>query len=133
MSSLLFFIIINSFLFLLLFFYLQFGRRYYYQQYLSRGSWLDAERKCNSIESFEGHLWSINSHSEWWNVFYIIGIEFYDIRRSNKVFRLQDDVLLSTVSFIGLQRYDQVRQLMHVKVSHSLLLILLVIFILIAA
>ena len=91
--------------------YLQLGRRYYYQQYLTRGSWLDAERKCNSMDIPKSHVWSINSYSEWWNVFHRMGIEFYDPRRTNKIFKLQDEVLLSTLSFIGLQRYNQVRRL----------------------
>ena len=33
---------------------------------MDKGSWSDAEQHCNYIN---GHLWSINSFFEWWNLY----------------------------------------------------------------
>ena len=38
----------------------------YASGYMSNGSWADAQRICDKKGS---HLWTINSHEEWYNVY----------------------------------------------------------------
>ena len=87
---------------------MQFNNKYYHQHYLSRGTWLDAERVCHSGVDSDGHLWSVNSYTEWWNIVHKAGSEFIRYGSSDKIFVMHDDFLLATLSFIGLQRYAQV-------------------------
>ena len=48
---------------------LQFLHSVYYIRTLESGSWYDAEKVCIR---HGGHLWSVNGHSEWWNVYQML-------------------------------------------------------------
>ena len=66
-------------------------------RYLRNGSWHDAERDCRQRNS---HLWSINTHEEWWNVYLSLGMPFYGMK--SKALNVNTtEILLSTLFFIG--------------------------------
>ena len=44
----------------------QFGMSCYASGYMPRGSWTDAQKICEKKGS---HLWTINSHEEWYNMY----------------------------------------------------------------
>ena len=48
------------------FYFWQFGMSCYSPAYLLSGSWADAQSAC---EENDAHLWTINSHEEWTNVY----------------------------------------------------------------
>ena len=73
--------------------------------YLPNGTWQDAEDKCNRVK---GHLWSINSYTEWWNVVQILGMG-YSFKKGRAVNIETFQVITSVVSFVGLKTTNQVR------------------------
>ena len=63
-------------------------------------SWKDAEQVCVHNN---GHLWSVNSYSEWWNIMHSIG------QSEGNAFHTQGMSLLGTnLLFIGLEKKEQV-------------------------
>ena len=68
--------------------------------YITKGTWEDAEQVC--VDN-GGHLWSVNSYSEWWNVMHIIG------KNEAGVFSVQGMAMMgTTLLFIGLKKMEQV-------------------------
>ena len=73
--------------------------------YMAEGSWDDAEQQCTAQDM---HLWSINSHGEWWNLYPTFSIKVLT-NTYQKDFDSYYDKLQSTVLlFIGLQQSDKV-------------------------
>ena len=67
---------------------------------MSVGTWISAEYECAKHGS---HLWSINSHSEWWNILHTVGTV------NGKIYKTQLMGLLTTsLIFIGLSNHQQV-------------------------
>ena len=67
--------------------------------HLSQGTWMDAEKECIDMGM---HLWSINSYSEWWNVYNSLATGAVDVATHQNVnidlIKITSTVLL----FIGL-------------------------------
>ena len=65
------------------------------------GSWDDAEQQCVKHGM---HLWSINNHMEWWNLYSISGTKALTaLQLENDNEKIQSTVLL----FIGLRLSDK--------------------------
>ena len=84
---------------------LQFSNSEYVTEYLTEGSWRDAEETC--VKKHNMHLWSINSHSEWWNIYHAFATHYItkSERTNNSLKHMNRDLSkLSTTSllFIGL-------------------------------
>ena len=89
--------------------YFQFGNSQYHLKSIDEGTWEDAERICESID---GHLWTINSHAEFWNVAHIITVSLHTgSTHYNPYIKL---AMFGTLTFIGLKIHNN-------QVSKSLL------------
>ena len=71
--------------------------------YLENASWLDAEYLCNDRD---GHLWSLNSFDEWWNVFQ--SVQHSSMNEEAETY-FTNLIMISTLLFIGLTRNELVR------------------------
>ena len=89
--------------------FIKLGTSCYSSEHLSSGSWQDAEVVCNGSGS---HLWSINSHEEFYHIFtktepslkdYLLDDK--DIHESSKI-EVIFDPRLSPHFFIGLYHTD---------------------------
>ena len=83
----------------------QYDNHLYILRAISRGNWYDAEGKCRSIK---GHLWSINSHSEWWHVLQTFGLGV-SVRQGVNANLKTFFILTSILSFIGLVKHNEVK------------------------
>ena len=63
------------------------------------GSWNDAERLCRQED---GHLWSINSYSEWWHIYNLLSLPGLLTDRL-PVFEQARQLQQSILFFIGIQ------------------------------
>ena len=71
---------------------------------MSNGSWLDADATC---QDQGGHLWSINSYDEWWNVYQATTTaSIYDHDGYQDTTYL---LMVSALLFIGLRKANSVR------------------------
>ena len=71
---------------------------------MSIGSWLDAEATC---EAEGGHLWSINSYDEWWNIYQTTTTaSMYESGLHQNTTYL---LIVSALLFIGLRKDNLVR------------------------
>ena len=61
------------------------------------GSWTSAEQSCVQLG---GHLWSINSYSEWWKIINILEAQYY--YEGKVIYSDLLRVFTTTLLFIGL-------------------------------
>ena len=73
------------------------GETCYWLVSLTSGNWKDAERACLKNN---GHLWTINTHTEWLFVIHTIGDMFWPFSLSNQV--KYNDLYSSAIVFIGM-------------------------------
>ena len=84
--------------------YFQVHKGCYFVRHLSNSSWNDAESDCANEG---GHLWSINSHSEWIHVFRSLGglaWRNYELDMKINTFGVKKSINV----FIGLNTYSKV-------------------------
>ena len=79
-------------------------------RYLEEGTWNDAAADCNTVNhrGSRGHLWTLNSHAEWWSVFHSLASNIISqdshVNRNYGLIKIASTTLL----FIGLQQSHQV-------------------------
>ena len=83
----------------------QYSDSVYVMDYLTNGTWSDAEKKCIDLGM---HLWSINSYSEWWNVYNSLAIGAVDVTTHRDVNVGLIKITSSVLLFIGLQTVNEV-------------------------
>ena len=85
-------------------------------KYIEEGSWNDAAADCNKevLRGYRGHLWTLNSHAEWWNVFNSLTTHILsEDSHVNSNYGLIK-IVSTTLLFIGLQ---QSREVCFTKIS----------------
>ena len=74
-------------------------------RYLDRSSWRNAEHECKNRGM---HLWSINSHSEWWNIYPNVGTAVISKKFQQDVNTEFKKIPSTVILFIGLHISNKV-------------------------
>ena len=74
-------------------------------------SWSDAEDMC---QLSQGHLWSINSHDEWWDVYHSLSTSIINPETQQDMNIQLINTAFTVILFIGLQRQSaSIAQVLH--------------------
>ena len=78
----------------------------YKVNYLAVGTWQDASDHCNDKD---GHLWTPNDYTEWWNVYNIIGTSRWE--NGIEMYKATSYIESTLILFIGMHVIDDVSRL----------------------
>ena len=79
---------------------MQFSDSYYMALYMAEGSWDDAEQQCTAHDM---HLWSINSYTEWWNLYPSFSFTFITTTFQKDFDSISHKLQSTVLLFIGLR------------------------------
>ena len=81
--------------------YFQYTNSIYFMIYKDSCSWSEAEYMCSTQGT--GHLWSINSHDEWWDVYHSLASSIINPETQQDLNIDLMNTAFTVILFIGLQ------------------------------